>query len=161
MTPSSPREELSTCAYSCLLCSLSAWLLLLGFTAPPALRLLGGCSVQTMPPTDTTKALQPRQKVRHCHGAASLQNTTPLAMETVAPRTAVTTPTPRAPSSCLNSIAWEYELKLNSPKGRSQSSEMLPCQTSQFAAAMASCCLLPHAQCFGAGLGRCVARLCM
>ena len=51
-----------------------------------------------MPPTVTISALAALRGVKHCAGAAGEQKSRPLASDTVAERTAVTRPTPSAPS---------------------------------------------------------------
>lgn len=55
-------------------------------------------ATHVIPPSVTMAALAPVHRVRHCQGAAALQYIALAATDTVAPRTAVTRPTPRAPS---------------------------------------------------------------
>ena len=63
------------------------------FRLPPAPAV-----TQATPPSVTTSALAALSGVRHCDGLAGEQNSSPLASDTVAERTAVTRPTPSAPS---------------------------------------------------------------
>ena len=64
-----------------------------------SLSFCGAAAVtQTTPAAVTTSALVALRGVRHCDGATGEQNKAPLARETVAERTAVTRPTPNAPS---------------------------------------------------------------